>query len=103
MVKLIPFCLLVSWFQLYYVVLRSTIDDEYANAVDRDPKILLTTSRNPNAPLTQFVKELKFIFPNAQRMNPGAQSLDDAASVDAVMTTSIASTFFSQWWIWGVV
>lgn len=39
-----------------YVVPRSTIDDEYANAADRDPKILLTTSRNPSAPLTQFVK-----------------------------------------------
>lgn len=35
---------------------HSTIDDEYANAADRDPKILLTTSRNPSAPLTQFVK-----------------------------------------------
>ncbi|KAL0288140.1 UNVERIFIED_CONTAM: U3 small nucleolar ribonucleoprotein IMP4 [Sesamum calycinum] len=33
---------------------HSTIDDEYANAADRDPKILLTTSRNPSAPLTQF-------------------------------------------------
>ncbi|CAI9761767.1 unnamed protein product [Fraxinus pennsylvanica] len=56
---------------------RPTIDDEYANAADRDPKILLTTSRNPSAPLTQFVKELKFVFPNAQRMNRGAQELKD--------------------------
>ncbi|CAI9783850.1 unnamed protein product [Fraxinus pennsylvanica] len=56
---------------------RSTIDDEYANAADRDPKILLTTSRNPSAPLTQFVKELKFVFPNAQRMNRGAQVISE--------------------------
>lgn len=35
---------------------RTHIDDEYANATERDPKILLTTSRNPSAPLTQFVK-----------------------------------------------
>lgn len=35
---------------------RSTIDDEYANAPEKDPKILLTTSRNPSGPLTQFVK-----------------------------------------------
>lgn len=35
---------------------KSHIDDEYANATERDPKILLTTSRNPSAPLTQFVK-----------------------------------------------
>ncbi|KAL2533469.1 Ribosomal RNA processing Brix domain protein [Abeliophyllum distichum] len=56
---------------------RSTIDDEYANAADRDPKILITTSRNPSAPLTQFVKELKFVFPNAQRMNRGAQVISE--------------------------
>ncbi|KAL0461477.1 UNVERIFIED_CONTAM: U3 small nucleolar ribonucleoprotein IMP4 [Sesamum latifolium] len=35
---------------------RSTIDDEYANAANGDPKILITTSHNPSAPLTQFVK-----------------------------------------------
>ncbi|KAL6551709.1 hypothetical protein OROGR_007863 [Orobanche gracilis] len=56
---------------------RSTIDDEYANAADRDPKILLTTSRNPSAPLTQFVKELKIVFPNAQRMNRGGQVIKE--------------------------
>ncbi|KAF5477068.1 hypothetical protein F2P56_003747 [Juglans regia] len=50
------------------------IDVEYANAMERDPNILITTSRNPSAPLTQFVKvKLKFIFPNAQRMNRGGQ------------------------------
>ncbi|KAG8384404.1 hypothetical protein BUALT_Bualt04G0114500 [Buddleja alternifolia] len=56
---------------------HSTIDDEYANAADRDPKILLTTSRNPSAPLTQFVKELKIVFPNAQRMNRGGQVITE--------------------------
>lgn len=39
---------------------RTHIDDEYANASVRDPKILLTTSRNPSAPLTQFVKVFTF-------------------------------------------
>lgn len=38
------------------LVPRSTIDDEYASANEKDPKILITTSRNPSAPLTQFVK-----------------------------------------------
>ncbi|KAJ6961447.1 hypothetical protein NC652_000388 [Populus alba x Populus x berolinensis] len=52
---------------------RSHIDDEYAKATERDPKILLTTSRDPSAPLTQFVKELKFVFPNAERINRGGQ------------------------------
>ncbi|KAL7101321.1 hypothetical protein ACP275_08G047500 [Erythranthe tilingii] len=56
---------------------HSTIDDEYASAFDRDPKILLTTSRSPSAPLTQFVKELKFVFPNAQRMNRGGQVISE--------------------------
>ena len=97
------------WFLYLNLVPRTHIDDEYANAAERDPKILLTTSRNPSAPLTQFVKvgvqfveffwiclfywillsflfcaravfkwniffqELKFVFPNAQRMNRGGQ------------------------------
>ncbi|KAA8517159.1 hypothetical protein F0562_017452 [Nyssa sinensis] len=56
---------------------RTHIDDEYANASERDPKILLTTSRNPSARLTQFVKELKIVFPNAQRMNRGGQVISE--------------------------
>ncbi|KAG5049263.1 hypothetical protein JHK85_010366 [Glycine max] len=52
---------------------RTHIDDEYAYAAEKDPKILLTTSRDPSAPLQQFVKELSFVFPNAQRMNRGGQ------------------------------
>lgn len=56
---------------------RSTIDDEYASANEKDPKILLTTSRNPSAPLTQFVKELKFVFPNAESMNRGGQVISE--------------------------
>ncbi|XP_010554470.1 PREDICTED: U3 small nucleolar ribonucleoprotein protein IMP4-like [Tarenaya hassleriana] len=58
-------------------VQRTHIDDEYANAAEKDPKILLTTSRNPSAPLTQFVKELKFVFPNAQRINRGGQVISE--------------------------
>lgn len=49
-----------TYILLENVVPHSTIDDEYANATERDPKILLTTSRNPSAPLTQFVKVVKF-------------------------------------------
>lgn len=47
------------------VVPRSHIDDEYAKAMEKDPKILLTTSRDPSAPLTRFVKVyiyIKFSF-----------------------------------------
>ncbi|KAK9162417.1 hypothetical protein Syun_003319 [Stephania yunnanensis] len=35
---------------------KTHIDDEYANAAEKDPKILLTTSRDPSSRLTQFVK-----------------------------------------------
>ena len=38
--------------------LKSTIDDEYSNAGIENPKILLTTSRDPSSRLTQFVKVL---------------------------------------------
>ncbi|KAI5342119.1 PREDICTED: U3 [Prunus dulcis] len=56
---------------------RSHIDDEYANASQRDPKILITTSRDPSAPLIQFAKELKLVFPNAQQMNRGGQVISE--------------------------
>lgn len=52
---------------------RTHIDDEYAHAGERDPKILITTSRDPSSRLTQFAKELKLVFPNAQRINRGGQ------------------------------
>ncbi|XP_074292370.1 uncharacterized protein LOC141619241 [Silene latifolia] len=56
---------------------RSVIDDEYAKAAERDPKILITTARDPSQPLVQFAKELKFIFPNAERMNRGGQIINE--------------------------
>jgi len=57
--------------------LKSTIDDEYSNAGIENPKILLTTSRDPSSRLTQFVKELKLIFPNSQRINRGGQVISE--------------------------
>eukprot|EP01104_Vermistella_antarctica_P009947 TRINITY_DN2621_c1_g1_i1.p1 TRINITY_DN2621_c1_g1~~TRINITY_DN2621_c1_g1_i1.p1 ORF type:complete len:288 (+),score=50.74 TRINITY_DN2621_c1_g1_i1:445-1308(+) len=47
------------------------IDDEYARGGLRDPKVFITTSRDPSSRLSQFVKELKFVFPNAVRVNRG--------------------------------
>lgn len=61
----------------YTAIPRSVIDDEYAKATEREPKILLTTSRDPSQPLTQFTKELKFVFPNAERMNRGGQIINE--------------------------
>lgn len=47
------------------------IDDEYANATKQPPKLVITTSRQPSARLAQFAKELRLIFPGAQRLNRG--------------------------------
>lgn len=58
-------------------VQRSHIDDEYASAGWRDPKVCVTTSRAPSSRLKQFAKEVKLIFPNAQRINRGATGVDE--------------------------
>lgn len=49
----------------------SNEDDEYRWAGVENPKIVLTTSRDPSSRLKMFVKELRLIFPNSQRMNRG--------------------------------
>lgn len=46
-------------------------DDEYRWAGVKDPKIMITTSRDPSSKLKIFAKEIKLIFPNSQRMNRG--------------------------------
>ncbi|XP_043221994.1 U3 small nucleolar ribonucleoprotein protein IMP4-like [Amphibalanus amphitrite] len=53
----------------------SHVDDEYRWAGVHDPKIIITTSRNPSSRLKKFAKEMKLIFPNAQRMNRGGYEL----------------------------
>ncbi len=57
---------------IFHTDLHTHIDDEYARAGVDDPKILLTTSRDPSSRLLQFVKEMKSVFPNSQRINRGA-------------------------------
>ena len=52
-------------------VVKSHVDDEYGLAGTRDPKICVTTSRDPSSRLKQFMKEVKLIFPNAQAVNRG--------------------------------
>eukprot|EP00126_Sphaerothecum_destruens_P001932 Sdes_comp15368_c0_seq1m4244 len=53
------------------------IDDEYSHAGIHDPKIMLTTSRDPSSRLLQFSKELRLVFPNSQRMNRGNYVIKD--------------------------
>lgn len=56
-------------------VTANSQDDEYRYAGCEEPKIMITTSRDPSARLKMFVKELRLIFPNAQRMNRGNYEL----------------------------
>lgn len=53
------------------------MDDEYAFAGVRDPRVLLTTSRDPSSRLLEFVKELKLMIPGADRLNRGKAVLKD--------------------------
>ena len=53
------------------------IDDEYADAGLEDPRICVTTSRDPSSRLKQFAKELKLLVPNATRINRGNSRTDD--------------------------
>ena len=46
-------------------------DDEYATMGMRDPKVCVTTSRDPSSRLKQFTKEIKLCIPNAQAINRG--------------------------------
>ncbi|KAK3612063.1 hypothetical protein CHS0354_021751 [Potamilus streckersoni] len=51
--------------------LTTHVDDEYKWAGVEDPKIMITTSRDPSSKLKQFAKEIRLIFPNSQRINRG--------------------------------
>lgn len=48
------------------------IDDEYsALSGIADPKVIITTSRDPSVKLLQFSKEIKLMFPNSLKLNRG--------------------------------
>lgn len=50
-------------------------DDEYRWAGVEDPRVVITTSRDPSSKLKVFAKELKLLFPNSQRINRGSYEL----------------------------
>lgn len=50
-------------------------DDEYRWAGVENPKVVITTSREPSSKLKVFAKELKLLFPNSQRINRGSYEL----------------------------
>ncbi|KAF8710671.1 Brix protein, partial [Rhizoctonia solani] len=65
----------------------SHIDDEYSRAGIMDPKIVITTSRDPSSKLLQFAKEMRLVFPNSTRINRGnyvVKELADACRANDV-------------------
>merc|ERR1712141_657987 len=43
----------------------SSVDDEYKYAGVEDPKLMITTSRDPSVRLKIFAKEMKIVMPNS--------------------------------------
>lgn len=65
----------------------SHIDNEYSRAGVLDPKIIVTTSRDPSSKLLQFAKEMRLVFPNSHRINRGnyvVKELADACRANDV-------------------
>ncbi|KAF7352890.1 Brix domain-containing protein [Mycena venus] len=63
------------------------IDNEYSRAGIQDPKIVITTSRDPSSKLLQFAKEMRLVFPNSHRINRGnyvVKELADACRANEV-------------------
>ncbi|KAI3612476.1 putative imp4-component of the u3 small nucleolar ribonucleoprotein [Moniliophthora roreri] len=55
------------------------IDNEYSRAGIQDPKIVITTSRDPSSKLLQFAKEMRLVFPNSHRVNRGNYVMKELA------------------------
>ncbi|KAL0070859.1 snoRNA-binding rRNA-processing protein imp4 [Marasmius tenuissimus] len=55
------------------------IDNEYSRAGIQDPKIVITTSRDPSSKLLQFSKEMRLVFPNSHRVNRGNYVIKELA------------------------
>ncbi|KAI5477254.1 hypothetical protein MNV49_006550 [Pseudohyphozyma bogoriensis] len=63
------------------------VDDEYAQAGIEDPRVLITTSRDPSSKLAQFAKEMRLCIPNSTRINRGNYVMKELA--DACRTNGI--------------
>ncbi|GAC96357.1 hypothetical protein PHSY_003937 [Pseudozyma hubeiensis SY62] len=58
----------------------TSIDDEYSRSGTYDPRVLVTTSRDPSSRLTQFAKEVRLLFPNSTRLNRGGYTVSDLSA-----------------------
>mmetsp|Transcript_4699 Transcript_4699/g.11247 ORF Transcript_4699/g.11247 Transcript_4699/m.11247 type:complete len:297 (+) Transcript_4699:64-954(+) len=56
---------------------KSHIDNEYGDAGLIEPRICVTTSRDPSSRLKQFSKEMKLLIPNSTRINRGNNRVDE--------------------------
>lgn len=56
---------------------RTHVDDEYGDAGLLEPRVCVTTSRDPSSRLKQFAKEIKLLIPNATRTNRGNSRVDE--------------------------
>lgn len=56
---------------------RTHIDDEYGDAGLIEPRVCVTTSRDPSSRLKQFAKEVKLLIPNSTRINRGNNRVDE--------------------------
>lgn len=56
---------------------RTHMDDEYGDAGLIEPRVCVTTSRDPSSRLKQFSKEVKLLIPNSTRMNRGNNRVDE--------------------------
>lgn len=56
---------------------KQVIDDEYAKVGLYEPRVCVTTSRDPSSRLKQFAKEIKLCIPNAQAVNRGSHRTDE--------------------------
>jgi U3 small nucleolar ribonucleoprotein protein IMP4 len=52
-------------------------DDEYRYIGVKDPRVMLTSSRDPSSRLTSFLKELRLVIPGAERVNRGQYVISD--------------------------
>jgi len=56
-------------------VIGNSLDNEYAFLGVEDPKVAVTTSRDPSGPIKSFAREISQLIPNSQRVNRGAADL----------------------------
>lgn len=61
----------LEWDDLASEQVTSHEDDEYRWAGVEDPKVVITTSRDPSSRIKMFAKEMKLLIPNSQRINRG--------------------------------